>query len=648
MNSSLRCFALLLLAVTPAWGHENHADESHDHAGPDTEAREIGAREIGSALALPTFDGPKPWSDKPVLSDEGRFQIAIMTDRTGGHRPGVWMQAVRKLNMLRPEFVVSVGDLIEGYTDDRDRALAEWREFLGFIDRLEMKFFFVAGNHDVTNPMLHKLWRERFGKEWYSFDYRGVHFLCLSSEDPTPQHLSDEQVAFVRSDLDQHADASHTLVFLHKPLWTYAERDLAGGGPDRTNWKKVEALLAGRPHTVFSGHVHHYVQYERNGGSNYYSLATTGGGSQLRGDDYGEFDHVTWLTMQGGRPHVVNLRLEGILPHDVVTEESANTFRGFLADTAVEVAPILLTSEEQFTEGDLHLRLVNDFGETVELEGEFDGLPLKGLTVDPQKIRMSVGPTGVAEKSVRLRFEEPMDLDRLSMVTFVAKTKTLSDNPLRAERLVPVLIDRKHTAWALTETPKIDGELGDWRPLTGGKALPFRSRDNALVLDAPEHWQGPTDGSFAFAAAHDEKRLYFAGEVTDERLTEGDRLEFIVDGRPLARRLESHWLYKEVRLSVAPVGDGERVEASARRGDKKPIEGVEGAGHKTEQGYAFEASLPIEVLSERSGDDAWRGFQLAVVLHDVDDRGEVASRVLWRGSPSVDSTNTGYGQFLLD
>ena len=35
------------------------------------------------------------------------------------------MNAVRNLNLLRPEFVVSVGDLIEGYTDDNDVVRAE-------------------------------------------------------------------------------------------------------------------------------------------------------------------------------------------------------------------------------------------------------------------------------------------------------------------------------------------------------------------------------------------------------------------------------------------------------------------------------------------------------------------------------------------
>ena len=88
---------------------------------------------------------------------------------------------------------------------------------------MEMKFFFVAGNHDLTNPMMHDLWRKHFGPEWYSFDYKDVHFVCLSSEDPLSS-LSKKQLAWIKNDLKQHEDARWTLVFLHKPLWVESER----------------------------------------------------------------------------------------------------------------------------------------------------------------------------------------------------------------------------------------------------------------------------------------------------------------------------------------------------------------------------------------------------------------------------------------
>ncbi|MEK6250243.1 MAG: metallophosphoesterase, partial [Planctomycetales bacterium] len=167
-------------------------------------------------LILPAVTGPKPWSDKPVLDDPNRFQIAILTDRTGGHRPGIWMKAVESVNLLGPDFVVSVGDLIEGYTKDETQIQKEWQEFLGFIDKMDMKFFFVAGNHDLSNPVMHKIWRERFGPKWYSFDYKNVHFICLCSEDPNFR-ISDEQLDWLETDLAESTESRWTLVFIPKP-----------------------------------------------------------------------------------------------------------------------------------------------------------------------------------------------------------------------------------------------------------------------------------------------------------------------------------------------------------------------------------------------------------------------------------------------
>ena len=58
-----------------------------------------------------------PWTHLDLRNDPQDFQFVIVTDRTGGHRPGVFPDAMRRLNLLQPEFVMSVGDLIEGFRD---------------------------------------------------------------------------------------------------------------------------------------------------------------------------------------------------------------------------------------------------------------------------------------------------------------------------------------------------------------------------------------------------------------------------------------------------------------------------------------------------------------------------------------------------
>lgn len=109
----------------------------------------------------------KPWNHIHWNKSASQFQFAIVTDRTGGHRPEP--MGIQKLNLLQPEFVMSVGDLIEGYTEDPDLLNAEWKEFMGFIDSLEAPFFYVPGNHDITNAVMAKKWNELFGVSYYHF-----------------------------------------------------------------------------------------------------------------------------------------------------------------------------------------------------------------------------------------------------------------------------------------------------------------------------------------------------------------------------------------------------------------------------------------------------------------------------------------------
>src|SRR5438128_10988446 len=59
-----------------------------------------------------------PWTHLRMNNSPSDFRFAIVSDRTGSHRAQVFARAVERLNLLQPEFVLSVGDLIEGYTEE--------------------------------------------------------------------------------------------------------------------------------------------------------------------------------------------------------------------------------------------------------------------------------------------------------------------------------------------------------------------------------------------------------------------------------------------------------------------------------------------------------------------------------------------------
>lgn len=561
-----------------------------------------------------------------------------MSDNTGGHRPGVWMHGVRNLNLLRPEFVVSVGDLIEGYSEDEGQVENEWREFLGFIDQLQMKFFFVAGNHDLTNPLMHQIWRKHFGPEWYSFDYQGVHFVCLCSEDPEST-LGSQQLAWVEQDLAEHKDARWTFLFVHKPLWVYAETELAAGNTDTTNWKKIESWLGNRPHTVFAGHAHQYVQFERNG-RHYYQLATTGGASSLRGQEYGEFDHVTWVTMEPDGPHIANLLLDGILAPDVVTEASIGRFRRFLGDVHLAVAPILVEANKNVQSGEISLALANQFDRPISVEGRVHGIPLKGLTMEPEQILIKIPPHGDTTTTFRFRLESPLDLELFRHMAVTATIRSVEDVPLAAELTLPVVVDRNYPCPQVAVT--LDGDLREW----AGTELVYL--DQPPIFGAANQWQGKQDASLRFRVAFDQERLYLAGEVLDDRVVpDRDGLVFGLDARTLSNRQKDPRLGDNcysVELIPTDKPPHAKLKLEPRRGPSGTIDGAKFAVVTTPTGYRFEIGLPISVLTNAQGVD-WSGFQLNAVLRDVDDLEDQDMQVLWRPARDVQLKNTNYGFF---
>src|SRR5262245_54666540 len=125
-----------------------------------------------------------PWTNLKLNNDSREFRFAVVSDRTGGHRPQIFSKAIERLNLMQPEFVVSVGDLIEGYTEEKDKLDTQWKEFNSYVSKLQMPFFYVPGNHDVSNPVQEKDWAKRLGKRYYHFVYRNVLFLMLDTEDP--------------------------------------------------------------------------------------------------------------------------------------------------------------------------------------------------------------------------------------------------------------------------------------------------------------------------------------------------------------------------------------------------------------------------------------------------------------------------------
>ena len=302
-----------------------------------------------TATAIHAESGPNPWTHLEFDADPADFSFAIVTDLQGGYRAGVFEAAVDRLNWMRPEFVLSVGDLISGYTEDRVEIQSQWDWFDDLAGGIDAPFFYTPGNHDFSNEVMAGVWRERHGRDYYHFLYRDVLFLILNTEEPpieeSPEsraffaefrklletdraaavamlaeavdgtvpgiHISDEQVAYFENVISSYTDTRWTILLMHKPAFQ---------GDGDPGYNRIAAALGGRPYTSFAGHVHNYRRFEM-GPRVHYRLGTTGGGTIPL--SIGNMDHIVWVTMSEHGPVLANLLLDGVLDDRGLTEPGA-------------------------------------------------------------------------------------------------------------------------------------------------------------------------------------------------------------------------------------------------------------------------------------------------------------------------------------
>ncbi len=281
----------------------------------------------------------RPWTREAFDADDEKFTFAVFSDLTGGEREKVFEIAVAQLNLLRPELIMNVGDLIEGNSGSVEGLNAEWDSFDERAQRALAPIFYAGGNHDLTGELLRDVWKDRYGPTYYHFVYRDVLFLVLDTEDNTAErmeevfrlrneaievfknegeeafsqtpyaalpertagNISAEQSEYFLGVLDAHPDVRWTFLFLHKPAWNRQ---------GQSGFLAIEDALADRPYTVFFGHRHVY-SYEERKGRDYIGLATTGG-SQFPDSDK-SMDHVTLVTVTNTGVDIANLKMAGIL-----------------------------------------------------------------------------------------------------------------------------------------------------------------------------------------------------------------------------------------------------------------------------------------------------------------------------------------------
>ena len=167
---------------------------------------------------------------------------------------GTLKKAIAAVNDLShpPDFVMFTGDLTHTTDDpkERRRRLAEFRDIVSALKVKDVRF--MPGEHDASLDN-GKAFKEFFGPTHYTFDHKGVHFIVVDNVSDPMAAIGDEQMRWLKGDLDRQPRDARIVVFTHRPLFDlYPQWDWA-----TTDGAQAIALLQTHDNvTVFYGHIH--------------------------------------------------------------------------------------------------------------------------------------------------------------------------------------------------------------------------------------------------------------------------------------------------------------------------------------------------------------------------------------------------------
>ena len=356
----------------------------------------LGTVAIGTA-ETPNFPERMPIVERPFSDDPDKFTFAIIGDKTGGglDKWHVFDRAIDEINVLKPDFAIMVGDLIQGDTRDLKQLAAEWEEFWQHESDLIIPFLPLPGNHDITNPVMYKYWKDNIGRTYSAFTYKNCLFITLNTEEwHNPGHaewdwekegwFGEAQIKYVEDKLAQYPDVRHTFVLLHRPLWLQ----------EYSGWEKIEAALGDRAYTVFAGHYHNLTLHTRND-RRYFVLGATGGGFTPQAvREYGAFDHYSLVTVDNKEVNIAIIEPGNIYPADL----STTAFKQKVAKLLTFNPQFNLNKDQSRSSGTLEITLENMLEKLLIVEMVFN--PNQNWQISPDQLSFQAKPGQTAKTTV--------------------------------------------------------------------------------------------------------------------------------------------------------------------------------------------------------------------------------------------------------
>ena len=202
-----------------------------------------------------------------TLALPAQTRFVILGDRTGETQGTVYADIWKQIKKERPDFVLSVGDTIQGLNDDT--AEPEWQAVETAVGPAWWKKLYLApGNHDIWSDASQALFDKHATRpRHYSFDQGPVHVVVLDNS--RSDQLAAGELEFLESDL-AHTAQPVKFVVSHRPSWLFNVMLRNSNSPVQKIAKRYGVQY------VVAGHVHQ-MMYAELDGVRYISMPSAGG-----------------------------------------------------------------------------------------------------------------------------------------------------------------------------------------------------------------------------------------------------------------------------------------------------------------------------------------------------------------------------------
>ena len=262
---------------------------------------------------------------EPGSEPQGVFTFAFLADihlQPELEAGKGFRKAIDMVNQLKPDFVITGGDLImDALETGYSRADSLYRMYGRFSAHFSMPVYNTIGNHDIlgwsggsgippSHPLFGKgMYVKRLGRTFYSFDYGGWHFIVLDSVERGTDRgytgrIDKQQLEWIRKDLSMLKRDTPIAVSTHIPLVSVIPQLREGPGKGISpsemvaNSREVLELFGGHDlRLVLQGHLH-LIEEIKVGGTTYITAGAVSG-KWWRGDRRGVEEGFALIRFDG-------------------------------------------------------------------------------------------------------------------------------------------------------------------------------------------------------------------------------------------------------------------------------------------------------------------------------------------------------------